>query len=162
MIVAVTFGIGVMLVAWHGKSLNLEVDTANLVWVVLVGFGMTWHGEQGSGWRIGAGMVAGSAVSIAAFYATLLRLPLTPFGIGLGLGVAATCLAFIAHLYPRVFSFAGSAVGFAVGIAAARSLQIRPTTAGDDILTLIFTTALCLVLGVAGSLALRVRAGARR
>ena len=71
------------------------------------------------------------------------------------MGFAAMCLAFIAHFYPRVFSFAGAAVGFAVGIAASRALPVRPTTPADDVFTLMLTATLCLVLGVGSSLALR-------
>jgi hypothetical protein len=154
-IVAVSFGLGVMFVAWHGKSLKLEVEAANLVWIALIGFGMTWHGEWGSGWRVGSGLVAGSVVSIAAFYGALSILPITAFSFALGMGVAAMCLAFIAHMWPRMLSFAGTAVGFGVGVAAARSLPMRPTTPIDDMFTLMFTSALCMILGVAGSLALR-------
>jgi hypothetical protein len=154
-IVAASFGLGVWIVAWHGTSLRLEVEGANLTWVALVGFGMAWHGEWGSGWRVGAGLVAGGAASVAAYYGALTILPLTPFSFGMGLGISAACVALIAHMYPRVLSFAGAAVGFAVGISAARALPMRPLTPADDLFALMLTVSLALVMGVTGSLALR-------
>lgn len=153
--IAVAFGLGVMLMAWHGEGLKLQVEGADLAWVVLVGFGLTWHGEWGSGWRMGAGLTFGAVAAIAAFYGVMSIFPLTAFAFGLGIGIAALGVALLTHAYPRTASFAAAAVGFGVGIAASRSMPLRPTTPADDMFALMFTATLCLVLGVAGSLALR-------
>jgi hypothetical protein len=163
--VSLAFGLGVLFVAHHGKSLRLDVEGASLGWVVLVAFGMAYHGEWRHGWRVGAGLMFGAAAAIATFYGAMSRLPLTPFSMGLGLGLAAACVAVIAHVYPRAISFAGAAVGYGVGIAAARALPIRPVTPADDMWALMLTTSLVIVIGVVASLVLRalvVRMGFER
>jgi hypothetical protein len=154
-LVALAFGLGVMLVAWHGKSLMLEVEGTNLTWVVLIGFGMTWHGEWGTGLRMSAGLILGTFGATLAYFGAFAFLPITPFSLGLGLGVVATCVALVTHVFPRFFSFAGAAVGYAVGISASRALPLNAFRHVDQVAALILTAVLCLVLGVAGSLALR-------
>ncbi len=154
-IVAVAFGLGVAMLSWHSKSLLLEIEAANLAWVALVAFGMTWHGEWGSGWRIGSGLVIGSLGAIASYYGAMSVFPVTPMYVGAWLGASACLLAFIAHVVPQMTSFAGAAVGFGIGIAAARAFPFRPTTPIDDLFALMLTASMCVIAGVFGSLALR-------
>ena len=164
-IVTVAFAVGVLLVAWHGHSLRFEMDAANLGWIVIVAFGVTWHGEWGSGWRVAGGLLLGGLAAIAGFYGSLSRLPVTPLGVGIGMAVTAAGIVVLAHAFPRTFSFAGAAVGFGVGVAAARSVALRPTTPLDDMFTLMLTVAMTIVLGAASSLALRafvIRIGIKR
>jgi hypothetical protein len=92
-------------------------------------------------------------------------LPVNPMWVGAGLGFSAAVVAFVAHMMPRVLTFAGAAVGFGVGIAAARSFPFRPTTPADDLFTLMLGVALAIVLGTFGSMAMRaaiVWVGVRR
>jgi hypothetical protein len=154
-LIVVAFALGVFVVSWNSVSLRLDVEGTNLAWVVLVAFGMTYHGEWGSAWRTGAGMVAGAVAAMAGLYGSMHLLPVNAMWMGAGLAIAAAGIAFIAHMVPRLFTFAGAAVGFGVGIAAARSFPFRPTTPPDDLLTLMLTAGVAVVMGTFGSMAMR-------
>jgi hypothetical protein len=164
-LIVVAFGSGVFLVSWNSASLRLDVEGTNLAWVVLVAFGMTYHGEWNGAWRTGGAIVAGAAGAMAGLYGSLHLLPVNAMWMGVGLAIAAAVLALVAHMVPRIFSFAGIAVGFGVGVAAARSFPFRPTTPPDDLFTLMLAAALAIVMGTFGSMALRaaiVWVGVRR
>jgi hypothetical protein len=164
-IVAAAVALAVFILAWHGRSLRLEVDGASLGWIVLVAFGMTWHGEWESGWRIGGGLALGAFAGVAGYYGSLSVLPVTPFVFGLSMGVVAGCVALLCHAFPRFVAFSGGIVGFGIGIAAVREFGFKPTTRVDDLFALMLTIALALALGVLGSMALRafiVRTSLRR
>jgi hypothetical protein len=154
-IVAVAFGLAVFTISWHGRSLRLEVEAANLAWVVLVAFGMTWLGEVEASGRVALGLALGGLGVMAAYYGALVLVPITPFWIGSVLGLTALVMAFLSHAYPRVVSFSGTVVGFGVGLAAARSLPLRPTTRVDDLFALMLTVALGISMGLLGSMVLR-------
>lgn len=153
--IVVAFATGVFVIVWHGESLKLAVEGTNLGWAILVAFGVTYHGDWSTAWRIGAGLIAGAMASMAGLYGSLSVLPATALGVAVGLGVTAAAIALITHMVPRVFSFAGAAVGFGIGIGAARSFPLRPTTPADDLFALMLTTALAVVIGAFGSIALR-------
>ena len=154
-LIVAAFGAGVFIVSWHSTSLRLDVEGTNLAWAVLVAFGMTYHGEWSSGWRTGAGIVAGALAAMAALYGAMSLLPVDAMWIAAALGASAGAIAFISHVLPRIFTFAGVAVGFGVGIAAARSFPFRPTTPADDLFTLMLGVGLATVMGMLGSMAMR-------
>ena len=154
-LIVVAFGLGVFLVSWTSVSLCLDVEGTNLAWIVLVAFGMTYHGEWGSAWRTGAGIVAGAVASIAGLYGSMHLLPVNAMWMSAGIAAAAAVVALIAHMVPRLFTFAGAAVGFGVGIAAARSFPFRPTTPPDDMFTLMLAAGVAIVMGTFGSMAMR-------
>jgi hypothetical protein len=164
-LIVAAFGAGVFLVAWHSHSLRLDIEGTNLAWVVLVGFGMTYHGEWSGAWRTGAGMVFGAFAAMAGYYGAMSLLPVNAMWTAAALGFCAAAGAFVTHMLPRLFTFAGAAVGFGVGIASARSFVFRPTTPADDLLTLMLGVGIAFVMGTFGSMALRaaiVWVGARR
>lgn len=165
LLIAFSFALGVFFLAWHAETFRFEIEGTNLGWVAIVAFGMAWHGRWGSGWRVGAGMVVGGLATLATFYGAVSTFPITPISVGLWLGVATLIVAFAAHVVPRIISFAGVAVGIGIGVAAARSLPVRPTTPADDLFALMLTMSMIMVVGVFGSLALRaivVQLGGRR
>ncbi|MEX0875585.1 MAG: hypothetical protein WD646_14220 [Actinomycetota bacterium] len=155
MVVSAAFAVGVLIVAWLGTSLRLEADGARLGWAVLVAFGMAWHGDIASAWRIAAGLIAGAMAGLAGYYGALSIFPVTPRGLAMGLAITAAGVAVIAHLLPRILSFAGAVVGFGVGIAAAGQFPFRPTTPADDLFSLALVVATAFAMGCFGSVTLR-------
>jgi hypothetical protein len=164
-LIVIAFGVGVFAIAWHSTSLRLEVEATNIAWIVLVAFGMTYHGDWATTWRMGAGLAAGAAAGMAAYYGAQAVLPVTALWTAAGIGLAASCVAVITHFLPRLFSFAAAAVGFGVGIAVARAFPFRPVTPADDLFTMMLGATLAIALGTFGSMALRagiVWVGVRR
>jgi hypothetical protein len=164
-LIVVAFALGVFLVSWNSVSLRLDVEGTNLAWVVLVAFGMTYHGDWGGAWRTGGGMVVGAIGAMAGLFGAMHRLPVDAMWMGAGLAVTAAAVALIAHVIPRWFTFAGAAVGFGVGVAAARSFPFRPITPADDLFTLMLAVGVAIAMGTLGSMAMRaaiVSVGMRR
>jgi hypothetical protein len=163
--IVVAFGVGVFVISWNSVSLRLEVEGTNLAWAAIVAFGVTYHGEWSAAWRTGGGLLVGASAAMAGMYGSMSVLPITALWVAAGIAFTAFAVAVITHLMPRLFSFAGAAVGFGVGIAAARSFPFRPTTPVDDLFTLMLGVALVIAVGTFGSMALRaaiVRIGMRR
>ena len=154
-LIILAFAAGVFLVSWTSVSLRLDVEGTNLAWVVLVAFGMTYHGEWGSSWRTSAGMIAGTVAAMSGLFVTMHVLPVNAMWMAAGIAVAAFIVALVTHLVPRLFTFAGAAVGFGVGIASARSFPFRPTTPADDLFTLMLGVGVAMVMGTFGSMAMR-------
>lgn len=154
-LIVVAFGAGVFIVSWTSGSLRIDVDGTNLAWIVLVAFGMTYHGDWGSAWRTGSGMIVGAASAVTALFGSAHLLPVNVMWTAAGLAMAGAAVALISHMVPRALTFAGAAVGFGVGVAAGRALPVRPTTAADDLLTLMLSVAVAIVMGTFGSMALR-------
>jgi len=163
-LVAATFAVAVFVVSWLGRPLRLEADGARFAWVVLIAFGMSWHGDIANSWRVMAGLIGGALAGLAGYYGALSVLPVTPMGIALGLSITAGGIALLAHSFPRVVSFAAAAVGFGVGVAMAGHFPLRPTSPAEDLLTLGLVAGAALAIGSVGSMALRefvLRMGAR-
>jgi hypothetical protein len=153
--VTAAFAVGVLVVAWLSSSLRLEADGARFGWVVLVAFGMAWHGDLANAWRVAAGLIGGAVAGLAGYYGALSILPVKPAGLALGLAITAAGVGIIAHLLPRMFSFAAAVVGFGVGIAAAGQFPLRPTTPVDDLFSLALIISTAFAIGSFGSMALR-------
>ena len=154
-LVAVAFGVGVFVIAWQGEAMRLEIEGKHLGWTILVALGMTYQADWNAAWRVGAGIVLGMIAALAGMYGVHSMLPVTAFGMGLGLGITAICVAVITHLLPRILSFAGASVGFGIGTAVGLGFPLRPTSPADDLFTLMLTAATGIVIGTLGSVAIR-------
>lgn len=154
-LVGVAFGVGVLVLAWHATTLRLEVDGANLAWPALVAFGIGWGLRRRALWGTGAGLLVGTVASILAAYGSLRFLPITPLGIGIGLGAAAALLA-AAVCATRAIPLGAFAVGYGIGVPAFGLAELGPTTGASDVIAMCTAVAFALLVGLLGVRALAV------
>jgi hypothetical protein len=157
-VLAVGFGVSVLVIAWHAASLRLELQGENLAWATLVAFGFAWaRGPQEAG-RSGAGMFLGVTWSVLAIYGALRFLPITPFGTALALGAAAVVLGAIV-LGTRVVHFGSCVLGYGIGIAFVQIVGIGVSTGAADVVALLTSVGLATIIGLIGVRALSLLLG---
>lgn len=161
-VIALGFGGGVLMLAWHADTFRLSPNGTNLAWPVLVAFAVAWRARSASAWRPAVGLIAGSLLGTLGFYAALKLLPVTPLGVGIGLGVTALVLAVVALALPDVVPFDAAAAGLAVGVASSQLTDLGPTTGFGDVVAVLTANALALLLGVLGAVALHIIASLTR